>query len=357
MGICECEKSYGGPDCGFHGNIGIEVFRNASTIEIGVPTANITFYVGVKEIREIDIDGKIVSSHELGATQFNYSTENITLSDNSTATQISCNTTFPNNAKIIIANIFFPNSTKYPFAGQTIRVPDQSLKISIVLQDWPFQTLQNRLQVVLRTHDDSAQNVSSKNDLTSSKDGSQNVQWLKLNVDGISLYTTFVEDIVKDGQISRASFSLDSDSNIILSTPSFWQQVEIDPVYTVLVDPRSGASCEDCGNKKRGGLKISGKLIGGVVGGVSAATIILCVALFIIRKKDKAEVDRVLSKTALPTRTPPRSRPPSHPLKGGETFVVENTVPAPDTPTGAENAGDTSTEDTPTGDTVTVTPC
>jgi hypothetical protein len=130
------------------------------------------------------------------------------------------------------------------------KIPDNSVKYSIVVNSWPFENLNNRLQLVFQTIG------SSKTQNTPyyewGNDNSQNLLWLKSGISGVSMYptktkkkhkkqtkkkqktkkvalirfryTTFSEYIIKDGSTSRASFSLDEHYNILLSIPSFWQQ-------------------------------------------------------------------------------------------------------------------------------------
>ena len=61
------------------------------------------------------------------------------------------------------------------------------MKLTIKVQAWPFANIRNHLELVIQT-DGNSTDQNSCPQTQSSADGSNNLQWFKLNVDGVSLY-------------------------------------------------------------------------------------------------------------------------------------------------------------------------
>lgn len=70
------------------------------------------------------------------------------------------------------------------------KVPDNSLKYMIKIESWPFSSNRNYLQIVMGT-EGTSQNEDECLNTETSADG-DNVQWFKINIEGISLYPILI---------------------------------------------------------------------------------------------------------------------------------------------------------------------
>lgn len=69
----------------------------------------------------------------------------------------------------------------------TAYVPDNSVKYNVKVESWPFANYKNSLQLVLQ-NDANTESSNKCKTVQSSNDGSQNLQWFKFNLGGLSLY-------------------------------------------------------------------------------------------------------------------------------------------------------------------------
>lgn len=73
---------------------------------------------------------------------------------------------------------------------------DNSVKYMIKVESWNFASSRNRLQIIMQ-NDGNSQNVEDNCVRTqSSVDGSNNLLWFNLNIDGVSLYLKYTNIII-----------------------------------------------------------------------------------------------------------------------------------------------------------------
>eukprot|EP00026_Physarum_polycephalum_P019652 Phypoly_transcript_21771.p1 GENE.Phypoly_transcript_21771~~Phypoly_transcript_21771.p1 ORF type:complete len:182 (+),score=17.75 Phypoly_transcript_21771:90-635(+) len=159
--------------------------------------------------------------------------------------------------------------------------PENGIKYLIYIQNWPFMNIRNRLQIRMQTDGFSHNPSSACSTSENSTDGSTNLQWFKLNFDGVSLYATFAQDTEVDGKYGKVSFSL-SGNDIVISLPSFWEYAVVDPVYSVLLDTQIEqiGECDFGKIRKNRNLK---KIVGVAVGGVVGVTVIIAVGILLFK--------------------------------------------------------------------------
>lgn len=60
------------------------------------------------------------------------------------------------------------------------------------IENWPFQTLTNKLRVLVRTETDYSEMNENCVGTSNGQDGSDNLRWLKINFNGASLYPAII---------------------------------------------------------------------------------------------------------------------------------------------------------------------
>lgn len=144
------------------------------------------------------------------------------------------------------------------------------------------------LQMVIRT---STSQTTSTPQISQEMDSSDNLMNFKLSVDRISFLSTFTKDIIKENTtIGKALFSLDINNNLLITVPSFWLQVEIDPTYCVLLDPQQSkdtsctTSCSNTGTTY--------KVIGGVIGAILGVALLVIVGLWLYKRQENKKAQK-----------------------------------------------------------------
>jgi len=104
------------------------------------------------------------------------------------------------------------------------------------------------------------------------------------------MYAEFLNDAVIDGKVQYIAFRLASDGNsVYASVPAFWTSAEIDPTYSVLVEPNSN-TIDTCNNNTNNGKVNNTVLIVSVV--VAVVVAVSFAAFFTIRKIRKRRSSR-----------------------------------------------------------------
>eukprot|EP00026_Physarum_polycephalum_P006562 Phypoly_transcript_06610.p1 GENE.Phypoly_transcript_06610~~Phypoly_transcript_06610.p1 ORF type:complete len:550 (+),score=53.74 Phypoly_transcript_06610:161-1651(+) len=251
-GICKCESNWFGVDCSSNETVPITIILNNGTgIEIVIhpnpPLNYTTFDILIQSIKEIDPSGDIVASVSLDYLA--YATlliQTVTLPDNYTYTQYSYTFRLSNNANLSVLLSTFTTEHSISFAGQEVDIPPNGLKYNIEIEGWPFLNMQNRLSI----------GMQPTTPITNSKKGKcksiqvsagNSLQWFAIHLDGLQLYGKFMAHALLDGNIRMVEFTYNQAQEMIfLTVPFFWQKVEVDPQFSVLVD---GLEKDDCGKQ------------------------------------------------------------------------------------------------------------
>jgi len=98
-----------------------------------------------------------------------------------------------------------------------------------------------------------------------SQSGDDSLQWVKLSLNGVAVYpkkkkekrkksyltppsyAQFLPNATVDGRSRVIKFSINANDNSVAATlPHFWDNSEIDPIYSVLISPETkGDNCND----------------------------------------------------------------------------------------------------------------
>jgi len=188
------------------------------------------FGIGINGISEIDDNGVVVSSLNLSTINFEVDYAYTSAYQNWTITGYS-----EDGAMVKIKSWFFLQQTTFQFANTTISFPPFSLKYSVMISSWKFSTIRNKLGISFKALADSSK-ASTCITSQSFDDSNGNLLYFILNVNGVSLYGQIERQIVVDGRIQLALFDWDeSSSTVVVKVPFFWNDVEIDPNYSVLL--------------------------------------------------------------------------------------------------------------------------
>lgn len=299
-GVCDCDNGWYGDICNTQDQVPITVIVNNTSPTIGIglgngtdsqDSGNVSFSISFDTIREVDVNGDIIESYDLSKQNFTV-TPNLNDTSGAAASYIY-QIMLPNKATLDIYIQLFTNATTVQFANQTIKVPSNGLKYSMKVASWPFHNIRNMLQISIKS-DVQSENGNDCKTTDISEDGSNNIQWIKIQLNGVALYGTFSEYAVLDTAIRTVQFLYNSTTgDVIIQTPHFFDEVELDPNFQVLLDPSQLQT--SCDGAVRSSTNVAAPVIGGVIGGVVGAACLICGGMLLVRRKRQKKTMRRLS--------------------------------------------------------------
>eukprot|EP00026_Physarum_polycephalum_P014564 Phypoly_transcript_15093.p1 GENE.Phypoly_transcript_15093~~Phypoly_transcript_15093.p1 ORF type:complete len:251 (+),score=16.48 Phypoly_transcript_15093:33-755(+) len=162
-------------------------------------------------------------------------------------TKYTYNAVLDNGASIsVMVWQFEEPATSLNFANVTTVYTQHSLKVSVVIQHWPFFSLSNSLGVILESIATDLQNTQKPNSCQNNDQDSSNLRWTMVVIDGVALYGQFLPFAEIDGRVQSISYKLNSDNTVTALLPHFWDTADMDPHYSVLVGDKDSL----CGEKK-----------------------------------------------------------------------------------------------------------
>lgn len=84
--------------------------------------------------------------------------------------------------------LHFKTASNYTYLGQTQTFPAETLKFNFRIENWPFKGIHNSLDVEIDSESSSPSNDNCQTGPSSQTDPSGNLAWIKLNLNGFSLY-------------------------------------------------------------------------------------------------------------------------------------------------------------------------
>ncbi|EGG13392.1 hypothetical protein DFA_11153 [Cavenderia fasciculata] len=266
---CACINGWYGPTCS---QTTIQVIPNITKTEPTIIIGNqnttsttdrfIYSIVSIVSIREIEMDGTTYKEYPLTTWAYTNQTTDMSKSINyfynstlSIPTD-STNSSFTNTT-ISVSVQWFRDAQEISFGNQPISLPPSSTKINIGIDQYPFQSITNTLQIIM----DISINIDD-NDACSELDyglGNGNdendVQWVKLKVGGSSIYARFIRSGIIDGRqaVIRNSVVEKQESSgtrqfIGINVPYYTENIQLDPDLSMLVD--NGDGDYGCGDTK-----------------------------------------------------------------------------------------------------------
>ncbi|KAM9958491.1 hypothetical protein ACTFIW_001363 [Dictyostelium discoideum] len=308
---CICFTPYIGVDCSSTVIIIPQPKPNSTepTISIDIPNSDnnnnssnelITFksIINLVAIREITFDDSVFKIHRF---------EKWTLTEINEKTQQYITTIGGddiNNPTIVNVTLqWFDKESNITFAQQTIKMNPSSIKYTIELSKYKFNSALNKLQLVMsaqletNSNDDSICSANEFGDTSTGDDSN----YIKIQIDQHSLYGRLLKRGIIDNRIVSISNSiLDNEMNAIktptksqsfigIDIPHYSVSSIIDPDFSVLLDnsKSDGGNNNICNSKSGDGLS-SAQLAGIIIGAVGFATVIVVSIVYhIFRKKNQ----------------------------------------------------------------------
>jgi len=145
------------------------------------------------------------------------------------------------------------------------------------ISNWPFINIQNKLQIVMSAvGSDEKEDKNNCATTDTSENAEQNLKWISVNYNGATLYGTFIEFAEVDRTARNIQFAYSGNNQINIIIPHFWESAIFDPNFQVLLGYNSKGGCDNITKHK----SITGKLAGGVIGGVVGAACIVGAGIY-----------------------------------------------------------------------------
>eukprot|EP00026_Physarum_polycephalum_P004799 Phypoly_transcript_04823.p1 GENE.Phypoly_transcript_04823~~Phypoly_transcript_04823.p1 ORF type:complete len:514 (+),score=31.39 Phypoly_transcript_04823:492-2033(+) len=304
-GVCVCTNPWGGSACDKDNSPVNLNFTSGGGVQVSPDNIGISFLLTIASIVEQDTAGQSVDFLNITNQNYVFSPYNNTYA-NSQSTNTSnyglcddCDLTFyvrtdssETENKMYRYNVtlengaylefmiwhFLDTNTEVSFANDTTHFFSNSFKFAMQLRNWPFKNLKNSLAIVF---DAKASEDKACSAIHSNKDENNNLKWYTINVKGVTLYGQFLNRAIVDGLYRSVSFSLNSDRSVTAILPHFWENMVLDPSFSVLV----GSEDSSC----RKSNKVNKKLIAILVPILAVLTVII-VVFIVMYPRLKSEV-------------------------------------------------------------------
>jgi len=313
QGTCKCNATNFGPDCSIEGTVPVNLNISVPSNPALPPSILITplllstpqFSIFAKNITEIDEFGNIIKFYALNSRNYSVSQRISILPDKSTATYINISFPLLEKATLLIITAHYDTPQSIPFANQNVPVAGNGTKYSMVVENWDFLSTNNQLDIVMgmTTSANTSQSVQ-----TSAGGGSGlgagigTIQWMDWNVAGISLYAKFLEYAVIDGVVQMVKFiyqdALDGTPEIHVIVPHFLNSAEIDPNYSVLLNPKdeNNSANDNDSNHHSSSRWLTYKTIIIIVASVFGAAILFVIAGCYVKRRERIQASKFFEK-------------------------------------------------------------
>jgi len=149
----------------------------------------------------------------------------------------------PVQTRIEVYVTYFLSPTNITFAGTTLELPANTFKVAVYVADWPFQSVANSLRIVFGSTVEGGGPVGGCN-VDSHNDDSDNLRWVTLNMNGVTMYSQLLEYALLDGIKRYVNYDLFQTTYISVEIPFFWYNLTLDPNFGFLFDTNDGCRIE-----------------------------------------------------------------------------------------------------------------
>ncbi|EGC30377.1 hypothetical protein DICPUDRAFT_157893 [Dictyostelium purpureum] len=253
-GICECKSGWTGFDCSSpsnnnnnnNGNTNSTVNPDGSTT---INNDQTTYNILITSLLELDINSDTVKQYPL---QNNWNvTSNDKNGSNVTFIQILNET----ECQIVLSIQEIENDIQYSFAGLEFKLDKGSIKVSVSIHNYNYQSPLNtlQLQMISNVSDTTSNDCNSKSASTSTSIlDNQTLNYISINKDNKILYGRFINRAISDGHTTLITTSLISNQNesvtIGINIPHCRTSCYIDPDFSVLINSNLKSNCDESKN-------------------------------------------------------------------------------------------------------------
>ncbi|EFA82123.1 EGF-like domain-containing protein [Heterostelium album PN500] len=239
-GYCQCYSGFNGYYCEnkiFDGGvIGENTTKPSPTFIVNGEE----FSFNMISIEELDSSRNVIKSIPTNNWNFN-TTKNST----KTVTRYQLNHT---SSEFIEATIQYSSEPmNVEFAGLSYVLPPNSIKLSISIDGWTYESLLNTLRVVFSTQFDEQNDCSFEKNSIGNNQIDNSINYLKIVKNGISFYGKFYDVSLSDGQPTYSFVEVVNNTNpndiSIGINLSQCQRCFIDPDFSLLVAVKD--KCEE----------------------------------------------------------------------------------------------------------------
>eukprot|EP01111_Echinosteliopsis_oligospora_P009294 TRINITY_DN2704_c0_g1_i5.p1 TRINITY_DN2704_c0_g1~~TRINITY_DN2704_c0_g1_i5.p1 ORF type:complete len:1075 (+),score=268.81 TRINITY_DN2704_c0_g1_i5:1053-4277(+) len=304
-GQCICAGIFSGTTCSIETiQISPAMDEQRPAAMLSIPSSpNITFEVAATALEERTITGTLVSRVIIPGLTFVLDST----ADEDSNSITTYTASLQNGAQLIVALSYYPNSYSIESIGGAISVPAQTIKSSIEVRAWPFQSVNNIFGITLSSFAIS-ESVNLCSYTTESEDQSGNLRWLKIARNGLTLYGQFNEKAMMDNVVKNTNYKLTNVNNEVIAVmPHFWSSARIETRYTIINDTEiSNTTAAICGVQSTaptllpgddiqatpahmpGSVGMSTGLTVGIIAGIIGAVIVAAaITAFFIHKRNK----------------------------------------------------------------------
>ncbi|KAN0052767.1 hypothetical protein ACTA71_006873 [Dictyostelium dimigraforme] len=295
-GYCQCNDKFSGFDCSVPKSIvspPTNTSINKDTGDVELINQDTTYEISIISLNEISFDGStIIKSHSLKG---NWSIEKDNQETTSTATADSNIYRFSqqliNNTCTILYTIeeIKLKDKSFTFGTTTFTVEKDSIKLSVLVKAYQYQSSLNTLQLVFYS---AAANTNDNNDCnkkdttidTSNANNQQNSNYIQISKNSKTLVGRFINQVIADSRSTFMSSTIINDSKSSTSSSSVLlglnlphcNECFIDPDFSILVESDYKDSCDQSNKKNKWLIPVA--VVVPVVG--CAAIIIVSMVLF-----------------------------------------------------------------------------
>ncbi|KAM9987708.1 hypothetical protein ACTFIZ_003073 [Dictyostelium cf. discoideum] len=304
-GECICRSGYTGFDCsiisggGGNGNGGIPssnttVDNNGTTV---INNQKTSYQILITKLIEFDVDKNVIQEYTLDNK---WLTEIKNTDDNNVNNNNNNNNVYQFSQTLIqsLTNCTVSytveeikeKSKHYSFAGYNLTLESGSIKISVSIYNYQYNSFLNNLQLQFQSSVTSDNNDCNQQDTDIQNSNNELLNYITIKKDSKIMQARFLNRILSDGRssiITSELVSKSSDSVIIGLNLPYCTNCIIDPDFSVLV---TTSFKNDCSESERPAYLIPVVVVSGVLG----VALVVALSFYIYKKKF---VENQLSKT------------------------------------------------------------
>ncbi|KAM9970282.1 hypothetical protein ACTFIR_002132 [Dictyostelium discoideum] len=288
-GECSCRSGYTGFDCSIisggngNGNGGIPpsnttIDNNGTTV---INNQKTNYQILITKLIEFDVDKNVIKEYTLDNK---WVTEMKNTDDNNnnvyqfsqTLVQSLTNCTVSYTVEEIKEK-----SKHYSFAGYNLTLDSGSIKISVSIYNYQYNSFLNNLQLQFQSSVTSDNNDCNQQDTDIQNSNNELLNYITIKKDSKIMQARFLNRILSDGRSSIITSELvkkSSDSVIVGLNLPYCTNCIIDPDFSVLV---TTSFKNDCGESERPPYLIPVVVVSGVVG----VALVVALSFYIYKKK------------------------------------------------------------------------